>query len=416
MLIQKAFAYSLSISLFLSGCVTTSPPGSTFGVGPQLSSMLGSEPEVRINPDLPKLDVIVPVFDPGLVDDTALNTDDTDSDEGVWPELRRAEANRFAYKLKQALEESGAFGAIRVTPDKTATGDIYVLGRIVQSTGEEVEIDIDVFDISGAKWMEGSFDHEVDEDFYLAYRNKQKDPYDPVFKEAADYIASLLNNAKAEDMARIKDLTKLRFAANFSEEAFGEHFKQDGGRLLLASMPSADDAMLRRTEAIRVRDQLFVDGLQENYETFSNEMETSYRIWQEQSFLELEAKSDAQKKAVGEAVAGVALIGLAVLAVIAGARSNAPSGAILGATGGAVAGTVGAGLITDSFQTSEEAKVHREALRELGQSIDLDLAPRVVAFEKETVKLTGDAHEQFAQWRAFLKKVYLTEMTPERQL
>ena len=84
--------------------------------------------------------------------------------------------------------------------------------------------------------------------------------------------------------------------------------------------------------------------------------------------------------------------------------------------GAVVGGVVGAKLLTDSFRTSEEAKVHRDALEELGQSIDIDLAPRVVAFEKETVKLTGTAAEQFAQWREFLQKIFEQEKTPQVQL
>ena len=52
--------------------------------------------------------------------------------------------------------------------------------------------------------------------------------------------------------------------------------------------------MLSRTQAVRVRDQLFVDGLQDNYRQFSEQMELSYLIWQEQSQLELQAKRQAQ--------------------------------------------------------------------------------------------------------------------------
>ncbi|MBU0972493.1 MAG: hypothetical protein KKC20_17740, partial [Proteobacteria bacterium] len=54
----------------------------------------------------PKLDVIIPVFDPGLADPSS-----KDVDKDIWLELRRAEANRFAYKLKEQLEKTGRFGA-----------------------------------------------------------------------------------------------------------------------------------------------------------------------------------------------------------------------------------------------------------------------------------------------------------------
>jgi len=76
----------------------------------------------------------------------------------------------------------------------------------------------------------------------------------------------------------------------------------------------------------------------------------------------------------------------------------------------------GAYLISQSFSTSAEAKVHRDSLNELGKSVDLELAPRVIAFEKESVELTGNAKEQFMQWRTFLQKIYFVEKTPDVQI
>jgi len=40
----------------------------------------------------------------------------------------------------------------------------------------------------------------------------------------------------------------------------------------------------------------------------------------------------------------------------------------------------------------------------------------VIAFQKETVELTGTAKEQFAQWREFLQKIFEQEKTPQVQL
>ncbi len=38
---------------------------------------------------------------------------------------------------------------MRVTPDRSATAAIYVMGRIAESKGHQVEIDLAVADISG---------------------------------------------------------------------------------------------------------------------------------------------------------------------------------------------------------------------------------------------------------------------------
>ncbi len=416
-------------SLALSGCVTNGG-GTGLSIGPKLSSLIGINPTVSTSEVKPRLDIIIPVFDPGIeptetkhVSDSLVDSEGRDNQEAgtaalavVWPELRRAEANRFAVKLKAAIEATGAFGAVRVTPDSNATGDLYVMGRITESDGEDVEIELRVVDISGDQWFEKSFDHTVEEKFHDNLRNKGKDPYDPVFQEAAQYLADQLKSHSASELSDLSKLADLRFGASFSEQAFAKHLRFSGDRVALTSLPSDEDPMLKRTRAIRVRDQLFVDGLQENYSVFSDKMQDAYAVWQKQSLTEIVAERDAKMEAAGQAAVGVLLIGAAILAAAAGGNSNNYGTQNAAAAGAIYAGVAGAVVLGKSFQTSKEAKVHRDALQELGETIEIDLAPQVVEFEKETVKLTGNAKEQFAQWRDFLKKVYEHESTPNKKL
>ncbi len=412
MLIKKSMAITLTCALLLSGCAAGGAGSSSFDVGPMMSSSyFKSKVKEAAGVEKPKLDIIVPVFDPGLPDDP-----EKYAKKGIWPELRRAESSRFAYKMKLALEKTEAFGAVRVMPDKTATGDLYVLGTIKESDGENVEIGIKVYDISGKLWFSKSFDHDVAADFYSNIRNKGKDPYDPVFKKAAERLVEELDYNAAEDLARLQALTNLRFGANFSQEAFSQHMKKKGRIVSLVSYPDENDVMLRRIQAIRIRDQLFTDRMQPHYEEFSRKMDDSYAAWQKQSFAELAGERQAKRDAAGSAVAGVALIALSVLSAVAGAQSDTYAGQTAGTTAAVVSGMAGASLLEKSFQTSKEAKFHRDALAELGQSIDKEMAPQVVKFEKSTLKLTGSAKEQFAQWRAFLKKIYAQEATPDVQL
>lgn len=408
MFLKKIVTVFIIYTFLLSGCATKSRTPSM--VGPPPSSSFTEHVTIEPVLNTSKLDVIIPVFDPGLPEDPE------DDDAKIWPELRRAEANRFAYKLKEKLEKTGQFGAIRVTPDKTATGDLYILGRIEESNGEEVAIEIEVIDISGRRWLAESFEHEVSVAFQRNQRNEGLDPYGPLFDEAA---AEIVNELRKHDLKELEDLhylADLRFGVNFSENTFMQYLKMDGGEFTLVSKPSDEDPMLLRVRAIRVRDQLFVDSLQDNYTTFSEQMNESYLMWQEQSLLEVQAERAAGRKAIGQAVGGVLLIGLAILSAVAGARSNSTGSSAAGATGAIIGGMAGASLITESFKTSDEAKVHREALNELGQSVDMALAPQVIAFEKESVELTGDAREQFKQWRAFLQRIYSEEKTPNVQI
>jgi len=408
MVVRKSVSLMVACTFFLTACAGSSG----LSVGPVTSSSY-AKPKVKEAPGVqkPKLDIIIPVFDPGLPEDS-----EDYKKAGIWPELRRAEASRFAYKLKLAIEQTGVFGAVRVMPDKTATGDVYLIGKINESNGEKVDINVKAYDISGKLWFDKSFEHKVTADFYSNIRNKGKDPYDPVFKKAADRLVEELDDHKAEDLTKLQKLTDVRFGTNFSEEAFSPYMKVHGRVVSLAGYPDEDDVMLKRVQAIRVRDQMFTDNMQPHYEQFNQKMDDSYAIWQKQSFTELKAAQEARNKSIGKAIGGVALIGLAVLSAIAGANSNSYGGAVAGTTGAVVAGSVGVGMLGESSKMSDEAKFHRDALDELGKSIDGEMAPRVVKFEKSTKKLTGSAKEQFAQWRAFLKTMYEQEATPDVQL
>ena len=71
--LKKQFVYALSCAIVLSGCVTNNsgPNAGNVGaiVGPQLSSLFDLKRDAIIDEDKHKLDVIIPVFDPGLLDD-----------------------------------------------------------------------------------------------------------------------------------------------------------------------------------------------------------------------------------------------------------------------------------------------------------------------------------------------------------
>ena len=354
-----------------------------------------------------RLDVIVPVFEPGLPDDP----DDYEK-EGVWPELRRAEANRFAVALKKALQATGAFGDVRVSPDGRAAGDLYVIGAIEKSDGQDVKIAVEAVDIGGKRWMRKRYRHRVKEYFWRDPRNRGEDPYQPVFDEAAGDVAKLVMKRSSEELATLRQIGEIRFAKTFSEETFAGYVEERGGRVTLTGLPDRDDPMLARIRAIRVRDGLFMDRMQTHYEGFAQRTDTSYAAWQEHSLTEVKARNKARGKALVQGVMGAALaVGGAIAAVKGG--HNRDAGTEVAGIAAAVAGGL---LVAKSFQNSAEGRVHAEALSELGESLDVEVAPQVVELEDTTVELTGDAREQFRQWRSLLRRIYDEEGVPETAL
>ena len=394
------------IAFFLSSCKTTQ---SLMDFGPKTSNQILEKEKVQDFADdsRPRLDVAIAAFDPNIP---------KSKNEDVWKELRKAESIRFAYKLKLHIEKLDKFGAVRVVPDLNATSDLYISGKIMESNSEEVELDIKVADISGNLWIDDDFEHQVPEDFYTKGGYNQ-DSYDPVFQKIAKKIEEKLQFVSTKNLDDLKYISDLRFGMNLSEESFSENIdKNENGKYIIKAKFDSSDPKYIRLSNLRVRDQLFIDELQVFYMNFNENIDTSYLTWQQQTFQEKQAESKAKGEAVGKAIGGILLLGAAVLAAVAGANSGDAGGQALGTIGAVGGGMAGASLLQDSFKKSAEAKVHRDAIDELGQSLDVEMSSKVVELNNDTVELTGTAKEQFSQWRLFLKKIYEKEKTPEVEI
>ncbi len=350
-----------------------------------------------------KLDVIVPVFDPGIPEDP-----DEYEKLGVWPELRRTESVRFADSLKQELQETTTFGDVRVVPDVAVAGDLYAIGKIIKSNGEDIEISLAVYDSSGKKWMKKSYKHRVKEYHWQDIRQKGKDPYQPVFAKVAKDIVKLLKKLSQKRLAELRTITEIKFASVFAQGAFAEHVKVENKRISLVSLPAINDPMLARTQAIRTVDGLFMDKMQTHYTEFVRDTNSSYVAWQEHSLTSSKELRKAKSKATVQAIAG----GLLLLgAAYAGSQndSNDPN-VTAGAMGLAAGGVI---MLQQSFTTKAEGKYHRDNLMELGQSLNFEVAPQVVEFEDTTLELRGGVKSQYRQWRDVLGELYERERTPD---
>ena len=265
--------YLLCVLFAFSGCQTG--PGSGFGVdvGPELSSFFESEREAKIDKNKSRLDVIIPVFDPGL-SESAKNYEEG----GVWPELRRAESNRFAYRMKVAMDLLDAFGAVRVTPDSTAVGDLYALGEILQSNGEDVKIRIKVADMTGKLWFTRIFEHSVPKGFYKNIRNKGSDPYDPVFVKAANRIAIELEDYQNEDLNKIKAIPLYRFF-----DGINENLRKFAGFIFFIGWI----VLIIKVFSLGILGffiSLFLDGMITNYLFFSSYQKKAMQTFRESMF------------------------------------------------------------------------------------------------------------------------------------
>ena len=391
----------LYILVLLGGCATSGG----YDVGPGASSKLVKQSAgVSSRPAVP-LSVVIPVLDPNIPDDP-----NEYAAKSIWPELRRAEANRFAVKLRDSLADTEAFGSVRVSPDKTATAHLYVNAKILTSNGEDIEIAVRLVDISGKSLMTKTYKHRVTEYEFEDPRLAGKDLYSTVFELAAKDIAKVARKQKPKRIAELNAIEEMRFAETFSPDYFSNYIRtSSSGKTKLMSLPADDDAMLNRVKSLRIKDQMFVDNMQVDYENFRNDMNEDYILWQKQAFTESKAAREAASAASAKMFMGF-------LSVVAGAAIANNSGSSLGNYGGAAIAVAGIATIADGIQDSKEATAHRESLSEMGRSLNIQLAPQVMEMEDRTLELRGNAVEQYTAWRAYLLDVYNKEKTPEIEL
>src|SRR2546428_12531114 len=97
------------------------------------------------------LDVAVHPFDPGIppnLDAKALDK------QRINPDIRQAESRYMATLLRGTLESSGQWGAVRVAPEIAQFIDVIVSGRILESTGAKLALEITVRDSTGRVWID----------------------------------------------------------------------------------------------------------------------------------------------------------------------------------------------------------------------------------------------------------------------
>jgi len=356
---------------------------------PQVQTLPEELPEAML------LDVGVAIFDPGL--------DEDDADESfLYPEVRRAEARYMPYLLVEAIQSSGAWGAVRVIPNENQAMDLLVTGTILGSHGEQLKLRVLAKDATGTTWLSKDYESKASRYSYEATRARF-DPFQAVYNRIANDLLKAQQARPPEEFSNIRLVNELRFARSFSPDAFQDYLSADGkGHYTISRLPAEDDPMLLRVRKIRERDYLFIDTLQEYYSSFNGQMIGPYREWRKQSYDEAVALQELRSESQRRLIAGVA----AVVAGIAAAGSNNSS-----ARSAANVAILGGGfLVKSGLDKRREADIHIQALEELGLSLEAEIAPQVIELEDRSVTLTGSVQDQYEQWRELLKQIYQTEV------
>ncbi|MDC0213707.1 hypothetical protein OAL14_02755 [Gammaproteobacteria bacterium] len=345
------------------------------------------------------LDIGISVFEANVPEDF-----DERIEQIISPEIRRAEAQYIPYIAKNLIQSSGNWGAVRVVPRPSLAVDVILSGKIIESTGESLVLEITVLDATGRFWYTKTYTALASKYAYEESFPKDVDAFQSIYKEIADDLLDHRLTLSKADVERIRVVAEMRFAQSFSQDAFGDHVKQDEqGEHQLLRLPSEEDPMLVGIRKVREREYLFIDTIDEYYANFQRNVYPTYQVWRKSSYVDTITYKKLQTQAKNRIVGGaIGLVG-SVGTIYASDDWAADTSGIAGVIGSAT-------VISSAILKKNEAEQYAERLRELAGETERELVPTTIQLENRTVRLQGSVDEQYTELRKVLSDLYFEEL------
>ena len=377
-----------------------------------------TKPLPKINPvqaqtQIPQdelLDVGIHEFDVNITPEQAKDTEKL-AKQHIYPDIRKAESRYIPSVLRSTLESSGQWGAVRVIPANLEFIDVSVTGRIIESTGAKLAVEVSVTDSAGHPWItKKHYESPADTGSYKTDASlKARDPFQNVYSQIANDMVAARDQLTADNRREIRRVTELRFAKDLAPQAMEGYLAKDPkGALTAVRLPATDDPFATRIEKIRERDAGVVDTVNGYYANFSDSMKDSYGNWRRSSFDEIEKENRARNQARTRTFLGAAAVLASVFVPGQCNQYDYNCRRIENAarTAGAIGGTA---AVLSGLKKYSDAKVHAQALKEIAESFQNEVQPQVVDVEGRTLRLTGTADEQYKEWRELLHQLWVEE-------
>ena len=383
---------ALLLLFHLAGCATKPPNQVAEEVAPLLPQRELSDAEL--------LNVSIRVFDPGVL------PEDPDKRRGLAPEIREAEARFAPIHLKHTMQRTGYWGAVRVVPDDDIGAELLVRGFIRLSDGESVVLDIEAVDARNVVWFRRTYAETAQPDEHYGTEPEKADTFQDLFNSITNDLILYRNNLSDPEITEIRRVASLRYAGSMAPEVFGPYLGlSPDGTYSLIRLPSQDDPMMDRVNAVKVRDDLLVDTINDYYDIYYHDLWEPYASWRRYRQEEVVALRKLEREALTKQLLGVtAIVGAIVLGAASDYETSVRTRPLQDVL---VAG--GAYSIYSGYQTQQESKINQDAIEELGVSFSAEAEPLVVEVEGKTIQLTGSAEQQYAQWRTMLREIYARE-------
>ena len=317
-----------------------------------------------------RLDLGLIVFDPGIPADESSH-----SERGIFPEIRDVEARYMAVELREALLASNSWGVVRVLPKEDKTLELRVQGKILHSDGINLVLQVRASDATGHLWLDRSYHDQTNQGDYPAI--VRDDPYSDLYRKIANDLGQLKAQLSAQELAKIRDVALLRYAASLSPEAFGGFLSRGGdGVFELQRLPAEDDPMMVRVQRIRNQEYLFIDTVDEQYVALHEEMGPTYYLWRQYGRERAVFKEDYEERA-----------------------ANRDS---YGRRGSFIA-------MERTYNSFKNLKIQDQDLQELAGGFNNEVAPTVMEVSGRVFRLSGGLDAQYTEWRDILRSIFALE-------
>jgi len=342
------------------------------------------------------IDVAIDLFSPGVSDAPASPL----LLKGIRSAVRKSEARYVPIHLRNTLQSTGQWGAVRVVPGGAAWAELLVSGAIEKSNGKDLEVRVVARDATGRVWVEKEYKRRADTSAYAKDRPVDgRDPFQVLYNRIANDLVRAREKRKPKELAEVREVARLGFAASMSPDPYAAYLAAGKkGRTRVERLPATDDPMIVRISAIRDRDHMFVDTLNEYYADFYARMDKPYDDWRAYSYTEQAALDSINRESTLKKILG----GIAVLGgILMDPRDDHGVKDIL------ILGGIAA--VQSGFEDGKEGGIHKAALSELADSFEGEVTPLLVDVDGKVVQLTGSAEAQFTQWRQLLQEIAATD-------
>ncbi len=318
------------------------------------------------------LNVSISVFDPGVPDDRSLHRN-----LEIFPRIRAIEAHFLPFVLRETLVATGEWGAVRVVTGPDDAAEVGISASIVESDGERLELHVQAIDASGRLWFDRSFASGLAEAPQQAGDAGPRSPFQPLYDEIAVALRGARAQLDDQALARIREISLLRYAVELAPSAFAPYLESDGeGNYSLRRLPARDDPMLDRIERIRLTEYVITDTVDAKYRELHEEIASTYGLWREyrrKSLLYDEQNARRAEKT----------------------KSDAPRGSYT--------------AIRNLYDNYKWDRVTAQEQDRLAIAFNNEVGPVVDAMEARIAELEGWVDAKYAEWHRLLEEVFEAE-------